>query len=130
MRLGSISPQRQSSARGRVIGLPLIAWGVGDLAGFLSNPARLCMAAIMLVQALIHAGLFKWIRYPSLFYLIFFCLGFSIASRSWIGLALMIPLMAGIFNGANHLDRVFGKRYRHEWSRRCYKSKRVIPFVY
>jgi protein-S-isoprenylcysteine O-methyltransferase Ste14 len=195
---------------------------VGDLAGFFANPARLALAAIMILQALIHAwlvyltppqppqdhrfdlprlhvmlfeaifilgafgdrrniltwdenlplrwlgvgiyligavlsvwanftwvnhlrrdpprpddnpvlldkGLFHSIRYPSLFYLIFFCLGFSIAFRSWIGLALIIPLMAGIFNSANTLDKVFRDRYRHEWARRCYKSKRVIPLVY
>lgn len=38
-------------------GLPLIAWGLGDLAGFLSNPARASFIGVVAAQALALAWL-------------------------------------------------------------------------
>ena len=204
------------------LGLPLLAWGVVDLAGFFSNPVRISFTVIVTVQALIlawmtyitppqpkhehrfdlarwHAfmfeiifvlaafgdrrniltwsenpplrwvglgiyligailsisitltwvnhlrreaeypydnpvllsvGAFKWVRFPSLLYLILYCLGFAIAFRSWIGLALMIPLMGGIIHRIDHLERVFAQQYREVWTARRHTSKRIIPFLY
>ena len=38
-----------------MLGLPLIAWGLADLAGFFSNPVRVAIAMIVLVLALAQA---------------------------------------------------------------------------
>lgn len=40
-----------------LIGLPLLAWGTDDLPGFFSNQARLSIATIVIIQALISAWL-------------------------------------------------------------------------
>lgn len=40
------------------LGLPLLAWGTGDLVGFFSNPARLGYAIVVAAQSLIIAWLF------------------------------------------------------------------------
>ena len=38
-----------------MLGLPLIGWGLADLAGFFSNPVRVAIAMIVLVLALAQA---------------------------------------------------------------------------
>ena len=205
-----------------LMGLPLLAWGLDDLAGFFSNAARTSYVIVVAVQALLHAwmiyiapprpnqehhfdiarwhaymfetifvlaafgdrrntltwsenpslrwlglgiyligailsawanltwvnhlrnegeravddpvllfdGPFKWIRHPAMLSLIFYCLGFAIAYRSWIGLALMIPLMGGIVNRIKNIERIYAEQYKKVWPLRRHTSKRVIPFFY
>jgi len=79
---------------------------------------------------LLFEGPFKLIRYPSLLYLAFYCLGFAIMFRSWIGLALMIPLMGGIINRINNLEKIFAEQYKKIWALRRLNSKRFIPYLY
>jgi protein-S-isoprenylcysteine O-methyltransferase Ste14 len=79
---------------------------------------------------LLYDGPFKWIRYPVLLCLFFYCLGFAIAYRSWIGLALMIPLTGGIFNRINNSEKEYAEQYKKAWPLRRHTSKRIIPFLY
>lgn len=44
--------------------------------------------------AMLSEGPYKWIRHPGLLCQGLYSLGFAIACRSWIGLALMVPLIA------------------------------------
>lgn len=205
-----------------LMGLPFLAWGLDDLAGFFSNPVRISYIVVVAIQALLHAwmtytsppepphehrfdmarwhaymfetifvlsafgdrrniltwietpslrwlglgiyligaalsvwanltwvnhlrnagerafddpvllfeGPFKWIRYPSMLALIFYCLGFAIAYRSWIGLALMFPLLAGMINRINNFERIYAEQYQKIWPLRRHTSKRIIPFLY
>ncbi len=59
-----------------------------------------------------------------------YSLGFAIAFRSWVGLALMIPLIAVVVNRTDKLDKGFAEQYRVAWPLRSYRSKRIIPFLY
>ena len=205
-----------------MMGLPLLAWGMDDLAGFFSNPVRFAYVIIVMAQASLHAwmvymappqpehehrfdlarwhaymfetifvlaafgdrrnmavwsenpllrwaglgiylvgaaisvwanytwtkhlgdqgeravddpvllfdGPFKWIRHPSMLALIFYCLGFAIAYRSWMGVALMIPLLAGIVNRVANIERIYAEQYKKVWPLRCHVSKRFIPYLY
>ena len=79
---------------------------------------------------LLFDGPFKWIRYPAMLSLIFYCLGFAIAYRSWIGLWLMLPLMGGIVNRINNFERIYADQYKKVWPLRRHASKRIIPFLY
>ena len=205
-----------------LMGLPLLAWGIDNLEGFFSNPARTGFVIIVALQAIFHAwvtyitppephhehrfdmarwhvhifeiifilsafgdrrnilvwnenpalrwlglgiyligamlsvwanlawanhlrdkgnlayddpvllyeGPFRWIRYPILLALFFYCLGFAIACRSWAGLALMFPLVGGIINRMNNLEKVYAEQYKKVWPLRKHASKRIIPFLY
>ena len=205
-----------------LLGLPLLAWGLGSTAGFFSNPVRTSFAVVVIVQALVYAwldyrapphsvgehahelaslhaipfemifvvsaysdsrnsatwnenmplhwlglgiyvigailatwatmtwvnhlrraagnacedpvllveGPYRFIRYPPLLALIFYCLGVSILFRSWFGLALTIPLIAAIGYRSRTLDSIYADRYSRAWPLRSYRSKRFIPFVY
>ena len=205
-----------------LMGLPLLAWGLDDPAGFFSNPVRTSYIIIVAAQALLHAwmiyitppqphheprfdiarwhaymfetifvlaafgdrrnaltwnenpslrwlglgiyligvgisvwanitwvnhlrnegerafddpvllfdGPFKWIRHPAFLSLIFYCLGFAIAYRSWVGLWLMIPLMSGIVNRIRSFERIYSVQYKKIWPLRRHTSKRIIPFLY
>jgi protein-S-isoprenylcysteine O-methyltransferase Ste14 len=79
---------------------------------------------------LLHDGPYRWIRYPVLLALFFYCLGFAFAYRSWIGLALMIPLLGGILNRINNFEKIYAEQYKKAWSLRRNTSKRIIPFLY
>ena len=55
---------------------------------------------------------------------------FAIAFRSWVGLALMVPLIVVVVNRTGKLDSGFAEQYRVAWPLRSYRSKRIIPFLY
>jgi len=82
------------------------------------------------ISALIFEGPFQWIRYPSLLSLTFYCLGFTLMFRSWVGLVLMLPLIWGIINRINNVEKVFEVRYKKIWAIRRHTSKRIIPYLY
>lgn len=205
-----------------LLGLPLLAWGLADLAGFFANPARAAFAAAVVVQASIYAwlryqmppmpdrephldwarwhavlfetifilaafgdrrgimtwpdvqplrwlglgiyvlgaclaiwsgatwtrhqrrqgsgavaepvllvdGPYRWIRFPYLLALALYSLGAAILFRSWVGLALMLPLIAAIVYRIHLLETLYADTYRKEWPIRSYRSRRLIPFVY
>jgi protein-S-isoprenylcysteine O-methyltransferase Ste14 len=79
---------------------------------------------------LISEGPYKLIRYPSFLYLIFYALGFALIFRSGIGMALMIPLLGGILNRINSLEKIFAEEYKKIWPLRRHTSKRLIPYLY
>lgn len=79
---------------------------------------------------LLFEGPFKRIRYPSMVYLVLYCLGFSILFRSWIGLILIIPLIGGIINRINNMEKIFETQYKNIWPLRRHTSKRIIPYLY
>lgn len=79
---------------------------------------------------LLFEGPFKKIRYPSMVYLVFYCLGFAILFRSWIGLVLIVPLIGGILNRINNMEKIFEAQYKNIWPLRRHTSKRIIPYLY
>jgi protein-S-isoprenylcysteine O-methyltransferase Ste14 len=79
---------------------------------------------------LIYDGPFQWVRYPSMLSLIFYCLGFTFMFRSWAGLALMLPLLLGIVNRINNMEKVFETRYKKDWAIRRHSSRRFLPYLY
>jgi protein-S-isoprenylcysteine O-methyltransferase Ste14 len=80
--------------------------------------------------ALLFDGPYKYIRYPSLLYLIIYSLGFAVIFRSWTGLALLAPLTAGFIHRANNMERDFAEQYKKNWPLRRNTSKRIFPFLY
>jgi protein-S-isoprenylcysteine O-methyltransferase Ste14 len=79
---------------------------------------------------LLFEGPFKRIRYPSMVYLVFYCLGFAVLFRSWVGLILIVPLIGGIINRINNLEKIFAVQYKQIWPLRRHTSKRLIPYLY
>jgi protein-S-isoprenylcysteine O-methyltransferase Ste14 len=79
---------------------------------------------------LLFEGPFKRIRYPSMIYLVLYCLGFAILFRSWIGLILILPLIGGIINRINNMEKIFAVQYKTIWPLRRHTSKRIIPYLY
>jgi protein-S-isoprenylcysteine O-methyltransferase Ste14 len=79
---------------------------------------------------LLFEGPFQWIRHPSLLSLTFYCLGFALMFRSWVGLVLMVALIGGIINRINNMEKVFEVRYKKVWAMRRHTSKRIIPHIY
>lgn len=203
------------------LGLPLLAWGLNDLAGFFANPARAAYAAVVVVQAVIYGwlrwrvpphvdrqphldwarwhammfeaililgaygdrrniatwadiqalrwiglaiyvvgiciavwatstwvnhlrreganaygdpvllvvGPYRWIRFPNMLALVLYGLGVAMLFRSWIGLILLLPLIAAVMYRIRLLERLYADEYPRDWPRRSHTSKRLIPFL-
>ena len=79
---------------------------------------------------LMFEGPYKWIRFPSLLYLTIYGLGIALLFRSWMGLALMLPMIWGVVNRINGLEKIYAVRYKKVWSLRRHTSKRLIPYLY
>jgi protein-S-isoprenylcysteine O-methyltransferase Ste14 len=109
-----------------LIGLALSVWTNTAWIGHLKRDGGHAQE----IPVLIYEGPFRWIRYPSMVSLFFYCLGFTFMFRSWVGLALMPFLVWGIINRINNIERIFEERYKKIWPMRRHASKRVIPYVY
>lgn len=79
---------------------------------------------------LLFEGPFHWIRYPALLYIVFYCLGVALMFRSWVGLFLMIPLIAGMLNRISSMEKIYAEKYKRVWPLRRHTSKKIFPFVY
>jgi len=79
---------------------------------------------------LLYEGPFHWIRYPTLLILAIHCLGYVLIFRSWVGLFLMIPLIIGIINRIDLMEKIFAEKYKRTWALRRHTSKKFIPFLY
>jgi len=80
--------------------------------------------------ALLSDGPYKFIRHPDLLCLIIYCLGFTLAFRSWAGLALLIPLTAGFIHRIKNMERDYAEQYKQVWHLHRQTSKRLFPFLY
>lgn len=109
-----------------LLGLALSVWSNITWLNHLRKEGELAQAH----PVLLFEGPFKWIRYPSLLSLAFFCLGFVFMFRSWVGLVLMLPLIWGIINRINNMEKVFEVRYKRIWAIRRHSSRRLIPYLY
>ena len=109
-----------------LIGLALSIWTNGTWVKHLQRKGRRAFEN----PVLLFEGPFKRIRYPSMVYLVFYCLGFAILFRSWIGLVLIVPLIGGIINRINNMEKIFEVQYKNIWPLRRHTSKRMIPYLY
>ncbi len=109
-----------------LIGLALSFWANISWVRHLQSAGELAMDN----PVMIFEGPFKWIRYPAMVSLTFYCLGFALMFRSWTGLVLMLPLIWGIINRINNMEKIFETRYSRNWPIRRHTSKRLIPYVY
>ncbi len=99
------------------IGLPLLAWGIGDVRGFFGHPARLlyCLAPVVAqVVAIVVLPL----------------AGFCLVFRSWLGLlfaAAMAPVLAWRVHDEEALMR---QSFGSEWETYRLRTWRIVPFLY
>lgn len=79
---------------------------------------------------LLYEGPYKFIRFPSILYMIIACFGVALIFRSWVGLVLMIPLIGGAVNHIHNLEREYALQYKNVWPLKRNNSKRLIPFLF
>jgi protein-S-isoprenylcysteine O-methyltransferase Ste14 len=109
-----------------LVGAVLSVWATLTWVHHLRNET----GRVQVDPALLFDGPYKFIRYPGLLCLIIYCLGFALAFRSWVGLALLIPLTAGFIHRIKDMERDFAEQYKQVWPLRSHTSKRLFPFLY
>jgi protein-S-isoprenylcysteine O-methyltransferase Ste14 len=109
-----------------LVGLSLAMWANITWVNHLRREGELASAH----PVLLFEGPFAQIRFPTMLALAIYCLGFAIMFRSWLGLVLMLPLIGGIINRINNMEKVFAIEYKKNWPLRRHTSKRLIPHLY
>lgn len=130
-RRGTLVWDENPGLRWAGLGIYLLGWALALWAGFtwLNHLRREGDRAVE-NPVLMFEGPFKWIRYPGMDHIAIYCLGAAVVFRSWAGLVLMVPLVWGIINRVNGLEKFYADRYPRVWPLRRHSSRRLIPFVY
>ncbi len=95
-----------------------------------SNPLRRAAGDAWADPVMLAEGPFKWIRHPGLLCQALYSLGFAVVCRSWIGLALMLPLIAIFTSRIRYFEKLYAGEYGQAWEERRRASWRILPFLY
>jgi protein-S-isoprenylcysteine O-methyltransferase Ste14 len=108
-----------------VLGLVLTSWARAALGRMYSG-----QVTIQKSHQLITTGLYRYVRHP--LYLGMFCgaLGLAFLFRSWIGLVVIIPIVAGLTLRIKDEEGVLQKEFGSEWEAYCQQSWRLVPYLY
>jgi protein-S-isoprenylcysteine O-methyltransferase Ste14 len=79
---------------------------------------------------LITTGLYRYIRHPIYLGIICSALGLSCLFRSWIGLAVMIPIVIGLLFRIKDEEALLHTVFGREWEAYRKQSWRLIPPLY
>jgi len=107
------------------LGLALISWSRDALGRMYSGEVT-----IQKSHQLIKTGLYRYIRHPIYLGMLCSALGLSFLFRSWIGLAVMIPIVGGLLFRIRDEEAALHKEFGSEWETYCQQSWRFIPYLY
>ena len=107
------------------LGLALMSWSRAALGRMYSGEVT-----IQKSHQLIKTGLYRYIRHPIYLGMLCSALGLSFLFRSWIGLAVMIPIVGGLLFRIRDEEAVLHKEFGSEWETYCQQSWRFIPYLY
>lgn len=112
----------------------LVLFGLGCSLIFWSGVAlgRMYSAEVTIQKnhQLITTGLYRYIRHPRYLGVIFFAIGLSLLFRSWISLAVSVPLLFVLLARIRDEEALMYKEFGQEWETYCKQSWRLIPFLY
>ena len=107
------------------LGLVLTSWARAALGRMYSG-----QVTIQKSHQLIKIGLYRYVRHPVYLGMLCSALGLSFLFRSWIGLAVMIPIVGGLLFRIRDEEAVLHKEFGSEWETYCQQSWRFIPYLY
>lgn len=107
------------------LGLALMSWARNLLGRMYSGEVT-----IQKSHQLIKTGPYRYIRHPVYLGMLCCALGLSFLFRSWIGLAVMIPIVGGLLFRIRDEEAVLHKEFGSEWEAYCQQSWRFIPYLY
>ena len=107
------------------LGLALMSWSRAAL-------GRMYSGEITIQQShqLITTGLYRHVRHPLYLGMLCSALGLAFLFRSWIGLAVMIPILVGLLLRIKDEEALMHKEFGQAWEAYCTQSWRLIPYLY
>jgi protein-S-isoprenylcysteine O-methyltransferase Ste14 len=119
-----------SFLRGLGVALSAIGYGFIFWSGVALGRQYSPEVTIQKDHQLITSGPFRWIRHPRYLGVILLTIGFSLAFRSWIGLAAA-PFIIGVLLLRIHDEEaLLGREFGEEWKNYRNKSWRLIPYIF
>jgi len=107
------------------LGLVLMSWSRAALGRMYSGELT-----IQKSHQLIKIGLYRYIRHPIYLGMLSSALGLSFLFRSWIGLVVMIPIVASLIFRIRDEEALLHKEFGSEWEAYGKRSWRFIPYLY
>ncbi len=116
----------------RVIGVALFLLGMAGTTWAEATLGKLFSTEVT-IQAehtLITSGPFHFIRHPRYLGIIMLNLGFSLAFRSWLAVALTALFVCVLLWRISDEEKLMAATFGDEWRSYCRGTSRLIPFVY
>jgi protein-S-isoprenylcysteine O-methyltransferase Ste14 len=107
------------------LGFALMAWSRAALGRMHSGHVT-----IQKDHELITTGPYRTIRHPIYLGILCTTLGLALLFRSWLGLAVMIPIVSALLFRIRDEEAVLHKEFGPEWEAYCKRSWRFIPYLY
>ena len=79
---------------------------------------------------LVTTSIYRFIRHPRYLGVIQIALGLGLIYRSWIGVAVIIPLVAILILRIKDEEAVMRQQFGEDWDSYCMRSWRLIPYIY
>jgi len=116
----------------RWLGLVLCGLGVALMfwAGVALGKMYSGEVTIQKSHQLFTTGLYRYIRHPSYLGITSSALGLSFLFRSWVGLAVMIPIVGGLLFRIKDEEALLHQEFGREWETYCKQFWRLIPYFY
>jgi protein-S-isoprenylcysteine O-methyltransferase Ste14 len=79
---------------------------------------------------LVTTGPYRYLRHPRYLGILGFVAGYALVFRSWLGLALAVPLLAVLLWRIHDEETLLGREFGAEWAAYRARSWRLVPFVF
>lgn len=106
-------------------GYALVYWS-----GFALGKMYSKQVTIQQNHQLITENIYRYIRHPRYLGVILVALGLALIYRSWIGLVVIIPLVAILILRITDEEAIMRQQFGESWDNYCKHSWRLIPYVY
>ncbi len=116
----------------RVIGVALFLLGMAGTTWAEATLGKLFSTEVTIQKehTLITSGPYRCIRHPRYLGIIMLNLGFSLAFRSWLAVALTALFVCVLLWRISDEEKLMAVTFGDEWRSYCRGTSRLIPFVY
>ncbi len=118
------------SATVRWLGLGLFATGAALMNWAMYIQALHLSALPVAAPELLDAGPYRHLRHPNYLAALFYCLGFALLFRSWLGVGLMLAQVAAVIHRIENEEELLARRHGAVWAERARTSWKLIPYLY
>jgi protein-S-isoprenylcysteine O-methyltransferase Ste14 len=116
----------------RWAGVALYVLALGGMEWAEASLGRQFSVQVMVQEGhrLVTGGPYRYLRHPRYLGILGFAAGYALVFRSWLGLALAVPLLVVLLWRIHDEEALMGREFGDEWAAYRARSWRLVPFVF